>query len=241
MLFARNRIAVFPLALAGFFSLCIALYLSRAPVLPVFSAGERPQKPVYVVDAGHGGEDGGALSAKGEKESDINLAIARRLDEALLFLGRETRMTRREDVSIYSDGAESLREKKKSDLKNRVALVNGIPGAVLVSIHQNSLPSVPSVHGAQVFYGSVPWSGELAASVQTSLNQCVNQAHEKHEKEIDPSVYLMKHVTVPAILVECGFLSNAAEAEMLQEPDHQKTLSIAIAAGLLRAEEGRTP
>ena len=108
-------------------------------------------KTVWVIDAGHGGEDGGAVAADGSKESDMNLAIARRLDALLIFLGEETRMTRTEDISIHDASASTLREKKRSDLENRVGLVNSTQGAILVSIHQNSLPSSKQTHGAQVF------------------------------------------------------------------------------------------
>ena len=221
--------------LALVFSLGAALRLSFPAAQPAFSAAEQG-KPVYILDAGHGGEDGGAVSSGGVKESDVNLAITRELDEVLRFLGQDTVLTRADDVSIHSNGAETLRQKKVSDLKNRVALANGTPGAVLVSIHQNSLPSVPSVHGAQVFYGSVEPGDALALSVQMSLNQSVNKGNEKHEKKIDPSIYLMKNVTCPAILIECGFLSNIAETERLQMPDYQKTLAVAITAGILNTD-----
>ena len=117
---------------------------------------------VWVIDAGHGGEDGGAVGADGSRESDINLAIARRLEGLLILLGEETCMTRTDDRSIHSEGAATLREKKRSDLKNRVALVNGTQGAILVSIHQNSLPSSKRTHGAQVFYGIEEGSAALA-------------------------------------------------------------------------------
>lgn len=230
----RHTLLLFGLALI--FSLGAAVRLAFPAVQPAFSATEQG-RPVYVLDAGHGGEDGGAVSASGVKESDINLAVTRELNEVLRFLGQDTVLTRSDDVSIHSDGAETLRQKKVSDLKNRVALVNGTPDAVLVSIHQNSLPSVPSVHGAQVFYGSVTHGDALALSVQTALNQSVNVGNEKHEKKIDPSIYLMKNVTCPAILIECGFLSNIAETEKLQTPDHQKTLAVAIAAGILNTGE----
>ena len=146
-------------------------------------------------------------------------------------------MIRTEDVSIYSEDAQTLRQKKASDLKNRVALVNGTPGAVLISIHQNSLPSSPRVHGAQVFYAVTEQSDALAASVQQALNAGVNVSNEKQEKRIDPSIYLMKHVTCPAILVECGFLSNAQETERLQDANYQKRLAISIAAGFLSADQ----
>jgi len=210
----------------------VVLHMTQSEAMPAFHVQER-EFPVYVLDAGHGGEDGGAVSADGSKESDVNLAVTLDLDELLRFLGYNTVLTRREDASVCSEEAETLREKKASDLKNRAALVNSVPGAVLVSIHQNSLPSVPSVHGAQVFYANTALSDTLAACLQSVLNQTVNQGNEKHEKKIDPTIYLMKKAECPAVLVECGFMSNSAEAAMLQKPDYQKKLAVVIAAGLL--------
>lgn len=189
-----------------------------------------------MIDAGHGGEDGGAVSSDGVVESDINLAISADLSVLLSFLGEQTVMTRKEDISIYSAGAETLHEKKVSDLKNRVALVNETPHAVLVSIHQNSMPNAKSVHGAQVFYRE--GGEELAKSVQGALNQTLNDK-EKAAKSIPDTIYLMKNVTCPAILVECGFLSNAEETRKLQTSEHQKSLTITIAAGILSCEHKR--
>ncbi len=221
------------------FFLCSLLCLAYPDAVPAFSA--QPQREtVYVIDAGHGGEDGGAVSPDGVKESGLNLAIAKRTELLLRFLGAQTRMTRTEDISVYSDGAETLRQKKASDLRNRVALVNETPGAVLVSIHQNSMPAVPSVHGAQVFHGKAAHGETIAAEVQAALNKSVNVGNEKHEKLIDPSIFLMKNVTCPAILVECGFLSNAAETQCLQTPEHQTRLALTIVAGLLRVETVET-
>ena len=216
-------------------ALTAALSLFTGPALPAF-APTRAEPTVYVLDAGHGGEDGGALSAAGDKESDVNLAVTLRLDALLRLLGKETVLTRDADVSIYTDGAHTLRQKKVSDLRNRVALVNAIPNAVLISVHQNSLPGVPSVRGAQAFYNTVEPSGQLAQSVQAALNQSINTG-EKSEKQIDKTIYLMKNVTCPAVLVECGFLSNADEAARLQTPEHQKKLAAAIAAGILNERE----
>lgn len=236
MFFAIKRHTLLVFGLAFLFSLGLALCLSFPEALPAFHS-ENVGTPIYVLDAGHGGEDGGAVSKDGVKESDINLIITTELDALLQFLGQDTVLTRSDDVSIYSDDAQTLRQKKVSDLKNRVALVNATPGAILVSIHQNSLPQVPSVHGAQVFYGTIPPGEAIAASVQSTLNQSVNNGNEKHEKKIEPTIYLMKNVTCPAILIECGFVSNTAETAKLQEPDYQKTLAVAIAAGLLNTEE----
>ncbi|MBQ2606989.1 MAG: N-acetylmuramoyl-L-alanine amidase, partial [Oscillospiraceae bacterium] len=110
---------------------CILLPPATRPAMAVMQQGSR----IVVIDAGHGGEDGGAVAASGAVESGINLAIAQRLNALLQLLGEETVMIRTEDVSIYSEDAQTLRQKKASDLKNRVALVNGTPGAVLISIH----------------------------------------------------------------------------------------------------------
>lgn len=212
-----------------------AIRLLMPAAQPVMGEAEQ-NEIVYILDAGHGGEDGGAVSADGVKESGINLSVTKRLDALLRFMGRKTLLTRTEDVSIYSDGAETLRQKKASDLKNRVTLVNNTPNAVLISIHQNSLPTSPRVQGAQVFYGTAAGSAELSESIQNVLNECVNNA-EKQAKKIDDSVYLMKHVTRPAILIECGFLSNTEEAMRLQQAEHQLKLTTAIVAGLMNTEE----
>ena len=178
--------------------------------------------------------DGGAVAADGSKESDMNLAIARRLDALLVFLGEETRMTRTEDISIHDASASTLREKKRSDLENRVGLVNSTQGAILVSIHQNSLPSSKQTHGAQVFYGKKEGSAEVANAVQLALNQTVNAGNEKTEKAIDASIFLMKNVTAPAILIECGFLSNENETALLKSGEYQQRLAVVIASGLLQ-------
>lgn len=205
-------------------------FLHRAQ--PAFLA-EQSGAPIVVIDAGHGGEDGGAVAADGTVESGINLAIARDLNELLRFLGCETRMTRTDDAAIYSDGAQTLREKKASDLKNRVRIVNETPNAVLLSIHQNSLPSSSRVHGAQAFYARTAGSEELAESIQAALNAAVNAGNEKGKKPIGEGVYLMKHVERRAVLIECGFLSNAEETLALREERYQKRLAVTIAAGYL--------
>lgn len=192
---------------------------------------------VVVVDPGHGGEDGGAVAPDGTVESGLNLQIALRLDALLRFLGQDTVMTRREDVSIYSPGAETLRQKKVSDLKNRVELINTLEGAVLISIHQNSLPSSPKTHGAQAFYNGVEPAPVLATTVQERLNQCVNAENGKMPKRIPDSIYLTKNTAAPAVIVECGFLSNGSETARLRDSGHQIRLAAAVAAGYFSAEE----
>ena len=171
-----------------------------------------------VLDAGHGGEDGGAVSPDG----------------VLLFLGRDTVLTRTGEDAIYSPEAVTLREKKVSDLKNRVALINSQPEAVLISIHQNSMPDHPSVHGAQVFYNGAAAGPRLGETVQAALNGAVNAGNGKNAKAIDGTIYLMKNVQCPAILVECGFLSNRTETGQLLTGGYQLKLAVCIAAGFLQ-------
>lgn len=211
---------------------------ARTASAPVLAETEEPGS-IYIVDPGHGGEDGGAVGSDGTVESGVNLGIALRLNDLLRFCGQETQMTRREDVSIYSDGAATLREKKVSDLKNRVSLVNRTPGAILVSIHQNKLPEAPRVHGAQVFYNGVEGAQTAASRVQTALNKIVNTEKGKESKQIANTIYLMKNITAPGILIECGFLSNPEETEALRQPEYQIRLAAAIASGLLG--EAETP
>lgn len=203
-----------------------------------FSPAAAETSVTVVIDPGHGGEDGGAVADDSTEESGLNLAVSLRLREILAFSGQASVMTRTEDVSLHSDGVRSVHEMKASDLKNRVSLINDISNAVLISVHQNSLPSVPSVHGAQVFYNTVSGGAELAQSVQDGLNITINAGNEKHCKEIPASIYLMKHATCPAILVECGFLSNAGETAQLKEADYQTRLATTIAAGFLNCTNG---
>ena len=222
--------------------ICGAMALAAAVVCvfavhrdkPVVSPESVTAQTVLVIDAGHGGEDGGAVSASGVPESNINLAIAQKTQLLLAFVGQVTIMTREGEEAIYSPDAQTLREKKVSDLSNRVKLVNETAGSILLSIHQNSLPG-SKVRGAQVFYNAVEPTQQLAVSVQQALNSAVNHGSGKNAKQIDDSIYLMKNIRSPGILVECGFLSSPAEAELLQTDDHQRRLSAAIVSGYLQS------
>lgn len=183
---------------------------------------------IIVIDAGHGGEDGGAVSCTGVQESQLNLEIALRLNDLLHFMGYETRMIRETDTAVYTPGTETISAKKISDLKNRVATVNATPNALLLSIHQNQF-SDGQYSGAQVFYAATEGSQPLAEAMQQQLIASVNPGSNRQCKESD-GVYLMKNVGCTAVLVECGFLSNREEEAKLREPDYQKKLCCIIAA-----------
>lgn len=216
------------------FFLGLAAVLWRGSAVPAFHV--RDEVPVTVViDPGHGGEDGGAVSPGGVAESQINLAVSLRVSDLLRFTGLRTRLTRMEDVTICDQGLDTMRQRKTSDLKNRVKLVEETQNAILLSIHQNSLPSSPVTHGAQVFWNRQEGAEALAESIQDALNTAVNAGNGKHPRQIPDSIYLMKHITAPGILVECGFLSNTQETERLQDPAYQLRLAAAVTAGYLNA------
>ena len=191
------------------------------------------QGNVLVLDAGHGGEDGGAVSAAGDKESDINLAVVLRLEQLMALYGVPMVLTRSDDRSIHDQSAETLREKKASDLRNRLALVSAQDSAVLLSVHQNAY-SDPRYSGAQVFYAPGEESQSWAELTQQLLRQALDEGNERAVKQIPDTVYLMNHVTCPAILVECGFLSNGEEAALLTTPDYQKKIAAALAAACVQ-------
>ncbi len=208
-----------------------ALLLRERPAAAAASASE--VRPVVVLDAGHGGADGGAVSDSGVAESGINLAITQRLAEVFSFFGQPVLLTRTDETSLCGPEDVTLRQQKVSDTRNRVALVNGCAGARLISIHQNCLPGHPSVQGAQSFYNGVDGAQEVAERIQQALNDAVN-ASAKESKRISDSIYLMKHAECPAVLVECGFLSNREETLRLQQPEYQMQVAAAIAAGYLQ-------
>lgn len=181
----------------------------------------------FIIDAGHGGEDGGATSCTGKLESAFNLEIALRLNDLLHFLGYDTKMIRTSDISIYTKG-ESIAQKKVSDLKERVKICNETEGAILLSIHQNNF-SDSRYSGAQVFYASTGTSEQLAKKMQDTFVQALNPGSNRKIKKAD-GVYLMEHIKCPGILIECGFLSNPEEEAKLRSPDYQKKLCCVIAA-----------
>ena len=219
-------------------SLCL---LWRTPsVIPTLAGPSQLQGATVVIDAGHGGEDGGAVSPSGTVESGINLEIALRLDAVLGLYGTDTVLLRTEDVSLHDPDAQTLREKKASDLRNRTERVEAIPNALLVSIHQNTYTGSGRYHGAQVFYADAESSEALARHAQEILRQALDPQNTRQAAKLPGAVYLMDHITCPAILVECGFLSNPEEDALLRTAGYQTKLAAALASALLSpiSEEG---
>lgn len=176
-----------------------------------------------IVDAGHGGEDGGATSCTGKLESAFNLEIALKLDDLMHLLGYDTVMIRTTDRSVYTQG-DTIAAKKVSDLKERVRIVNETENAILISIHQNIFPD-SRYDGAQVFYAPTEGSQELAQAMQPIL--CTARKCKSGD-----SVYLLQNIDTTGILVECGFLSNPEEEAKLREPGYQQLLCGKIVSAL---------
>ena len=228
MRFIRQHLFFYVTVAAAF---CVAAVFCANLYTAAVSLREAADLPVTVVlDAGHGGEDGGAVSKDGVRESRLNLEITLRLNDLLHLIGRETRLIRSEDVSVYDSGAATVAEKKVSDLKNRVRMVNEVPGALLVSIHQNMFEQ-SKYHGTQIFYAPDAESRALAEALQALTAETLDPSNHRAAKPAD-TVYLMNNIHCPGILIECGFLSNPEECARLCTEDYQKQLSLVIAGGL---------
>ena len=224
----------------GWLALIVALVISGAQMLSRFTsavaAWSQDSTCTVIIDAGHGGEDGGAVSVTGVYESKINLEISLRLNDFLHLLGIRTAMIRDSDISVYTEG-DTVAQRKVSDIKNRVNTVENTPNAVLVSIHQNHF-SEEKYHGAQVFFAQTDGSEDLAKSLQDSLIAQVDPENHRVTKKAQ-DIYLMKHVSCPAVLIECGFLSNYEEEQRLQDSEYQKKLTAVIGCCIYNYLEAR--
>lgn len=184
-----------------------------------------------VIDAGHGGEDGGTTSLTGVLESNINLSISLKLDQLLALCGVKTCMLRSEDVSLHKQGA-TIRERKISDLNHRVEIINSVNRGILVSIHQNHFAE-SKYSGAQVFYAGTNGSKNLASQIQQVLNENLASSNQRTIAKAE-AVYIMKKINCEGVLIECGFLSNPTEALLLQDDTYQTKLSCVIGCALTR-------
>lgn len=190
------------------------------------------RQTTLVIDAGHGGLDGGAVSADGDRESAINLAVALRLYDLCRLFGQSAVMTRESETLDYPPEASTVREKKVWDQKRRLELVNASPEAVFLSIHQNNYPDArPS--GTQVLYAGTEGSEAFATYVHELLRQHLCPENRRVAAPASDDIYLMKQVNCPAILVECGFLSNPEEARKLTDPSYQTKLAAILCAACL--------
>lgn len=215
---AYIAVLLFPVLAAHICSRTVTTFSENSPVVRTHT---------IIIDPGHGGVDGGAISCTGIPESRFNLDISLGLRDLFHFLGYETRMIRTEDISVYREG-DTIARKKMSDLKERVKMVGETEKAVLLSIHQNHFTD-DRYSGAQVFYADTQGSQALAKALQKSFVTHLNPGSRRQEKKCS-GIYLMEHVQCPAVLIECGFLSNPQEEAKLRSKEYQQQLSCVIAA-----------
>ncbi|MCD8323239.1 MAG: N-acetylmuramoyl-L-alanine amidase [Oscillospiraceae bacterium] len=224
----------FPLALIVLLAVAVLVKPSE-----IAAAAATAPTPVLVIDAGHGGADGGAVATDGTLESDLNLDIALRLEALAAFWGVDTVMTRDSAEIDYPAEADTLAAMKRADQYARAALVNSTAGAVLISIHQNNYPAA-APWGIQVFYGGVAGSDTLAAVLQENLTGQLCSNTRRLAEPIDSSIYLMKKASCTAVLVECGFLSNPEDLSKLRTEEYRLELATVILASYLQYIQGIT-
>lgn len=186
-----------------------------------------------VLDAGHGGMDGGAVGIHSEQEKDINLAITKKVKTLFILSGYDVVMTRNDDVSIHDKSCKDLSTKKRSDIQNRLKIISKNPKVIAVSIHQNKFKDEEQ-QGAQMFYGKInPESDRLAQCLQNAFVRNLQPDNIRAIKEGTSSVYLLKHAPVPFVLVECGFISNDKEATLLSSKEYQDKVAFTIYSGIM--------
>ena len=190
--------------------------------------------PTVILDAGHGGEDGGASSADGLLEKDLNLALVLTMRDILTANGIEVILTRETDTLLYDRNADFQGQKKRLDMAARLKIANETPNAVFVSIHMNTYPH-PSCQGVQVWYSeNNEASFELAKTIQSTTQELLQNENDRTVKRSGSSIYLLRKLEYPAVLVECGFLSSPEEATLLGDESYRQQLALVLCMGILR-------
>ncbi len=193
---------------------------------------------IIVVDAGHGGPDGGAKSKAGLIEKDVTLPISLFLRDFLQEAGALVVMTREVDTDLANPGTKGLSKRKTEDLLSRARMIKEKDADLLISIHLNAIPS-PRWKGAQTFYSpTLKGSGQVAHLIQDEIKRVINNTDRTAKKTGD--IFILRAVECPAALVEVGFLSNEQEAKLMESSQYQKQMANAIYQGILRYYSGET-
>ena len=197
------------------------------------SSSNSPRKPTIVIDAGHGGEDGGASTYGDVIEKELNLLIASDLCDTLRFCGVNVVMTRTEDILLYDKNSDHKGKKKSQDLAKRLEIANSTENAILISIHMNAFPE-EKYKGLQVYFSPHTESSyKLANSIQNNVRTYIAPNNNRKVKKADSKIYLLDRFKSTGILIECGFLSNPEEYELLCSEEYRKQLSCIMAKSIL--------
>ena len=215
------------------FGTAICYLSSKLSVSDFKNASIDASEYTFILDAGHGGEDAGAIGVNGAYEKDINLSICNMLSEVLKANGFNVILTRTEDKLLYTEEENIKGYRKYYDLKNRLKIAEENPEAIFISIHMNNF-SQESCRGMQVYY---PQSSEesrlLASEIQNMVKGTLQSYNTRQIKASDGNIFLLDNAKGTAILVECGFLSNREECEKLSSKDYQTQLSFQIFCGIM--------
>ncbi len=185
-------------------------------------------KQIIVLDPGHGGMDNGATGINGVKEKDLNLIITKMIGEILSVMDFDVRYTRTEDISPGNDG----KFIKRNDLSHRVKMTRDCENPLFISIHMNKF-GIEKYSGTQTFYSkNNPTSEVLAINIQRAVRQLIQPDNSREVKKATSAIFVLDRLENPAVLVECGFLSNSREANLLTQKNYQKKLSFCIAMGI---------
>ena len=197
------------------------------------SVNTEKRKLAVILDAGHGGQDGGASGADGTLEKDLNLQVTLRTATLLKAMGYDVILTREDDVML---GNGEIGHKKLADLKYRLDLANDTKDALLISIHMNKFP-LEYCNGIQLYYSENHADSLLFAKELHSLVKGFQQDNEREIKKATSAIYLLDRAQIPAVLLECGFLSNEKECTLLKDEGYQKALSLLIASAVCAYEQ----
>lgn len=227
----RIKRAIYPLAVLVACFILLAVLAHRIDQAVSTSVLEQRQR-VVVLDAGHGGEDSGAIGISGVLEKDINLSVVLKLRDMLTLGGYKVVLTREEDRSIHDPGTEKKGERKISDMNNRLELIQEQPSPVLISVHQNQFTQ-EQYSGAQMFYSETnPNNQTFADIMQRKFVAFLQPGNTREIKPSGPELFLLYNTQSPSLLVECGFLSNAEECALLSGEEYQCKVAFTIFAGL---------
>ena len=221
----------------GLVILCICAFFAIKQQKYIPTQNNKQLKITFVIDAGHGGVDGGASGADGTLEKDLTLTIANKTTAIMKLFYCNVVQTRDSDMSIHNPSATTISAKKISDIKNRVKLVNDTENPVLISIHMNALAGNATQFGPMVFYSRHNEESKTMAQAASNHLFKIQRSTRQHKISAVPkSVYFLNHVSCPAILIECGFLSTPNNLRLLKENGYQNDLSAAIALTALSTQ-----
>lgn len=189
-------------------------------------------RPVIVLDAGHGGLDSGAVGRSGVLEKDVNLSVVKHLQQLLELSGFEVVTTRDEDISIYDAGVEGIRNQKLSDMDNRLEIVQSYPDSIFLCIHQNNFTD-PAYFGAQMFYNDNHPDNRTLAQIMQNRFAVLQEGNDREIKLSGDELYLLRFNKNPSLMIECGFLSNPEEEARLATTEYQQQVAFTIYCGLL--------